>query len=145
MTLKQSQWDCQELVVRRLPITYLYIIKIYLDHHCCLWCHIESSPHVSVVRTDNSLESDLERFQMGGSNLKNAKSFSNVYGDKETLLSRAFDSGKIKERAINTYHFLLLLLGLSSRTAHQSQHLLTLLEDACHELDVKHVLQLQKL
>ena len=81
---------------------------------------------------------------MGGSNIKNAKSFNNVYGDKETLLSRAFDSGKIKERAINTYHFLLFLLGLSSRTAHQSQHL-TLLEDACHELDVKHVLQLQKL
>ena len=68
-----------------------------------------------------------------------------MYDDKETLLFRAFDSGKIKERAINTYHFLLLLLGLSSRTAHQSQHLLILLEDACHELDVKHVIQLQKL
>ena len=28
-----------------------------------------SLPHVSVVRTDHSLESGLERFQMGGSNI----------------------------------------------------------------------------
>lgn len=66
-----------------------------------------SLPHVSVVRTDHSLESDLERFQMGGSNIKNAKSFNNVYDDKETLLSRAFDSKKERSILASSIRFVL--------------------------------------
>ena len=54
--------------------------------HCCLWCHIAtadlalppSTRGPVVLRTIDTLKSDLDLFQKDGSNIKRAKLFNNV-------------------------------------------------------------------
>ena len=53
--------------------------------HCCLWCHITSSQlsetpssRAVTLRTNTTLERDLQAFESDGGDIKKAKEFNNV-------------------------------------------------------------------